>query len=1231
MKCPNCETQNPEGASFCFHCGSTLSLECSNCGTDLPAEAKFCFNCGQATSAAAKSQSSPDHIAAPAPSIAATPVADQSGDLLKRYIPQGLLAKLEAAQKSGLMEGERRIVTILFCDLKGSTSAAAGLDPEEWSEIMNGAFERMIEPIYRYEGTVARLMGDGLLAFFGAPITHEDDPQRAILAGLDVVQAMKSYDLDIKSRWGLALNVRVGINTGLVVVGAVGSDLRMEYTAMGDAINLAARMEQTAEPGTVQIAEATYKLIAPLFEFENLGGLEVRGKDVLQQAYRVLAPLEEPGSLRGIAGLQAPLIGRQDQVERLQAAVEELTQGAGQIVSLMGEAGLGKSRLVTELRRNTVGDPAFKGYWLEGRSFSYETKTPFAPFIDLFKDFFELETGNSDDEQILQISERIDELMSGQGQAAAPFFATMLGLELDADAAERVKYLPPPDLRGQIFGHILGLVEQIVSQRPLVMVLDDLHWADPTSLDLLQALLPLVNDAQLMIIAAFRPRQSELAWSFHETAGRDYHYRYRAITLSPLDQNQSRELVASLLEVEDLPLSVRQTILDKSEGNPFFVEEIIRSLIDRGLVVRKEGHWRTTEEILDIAIPDTLIGVITARLDKLDESIRQMAQSAAILGREFAVKTLADIAETPGSLDSTLIELQRREIIREKGRLPERTFIFKHALTQQAAYDSMLLSNRRALHSRAAEALLVRQPDQVAEIARHWLAARQPVQALPFLVTAGDQAARAYATAEAIDYYNQALALQSATSDLDAVRRAYEGLGDVLLFANRLEEARENFQAMLTLGEKMSDVTMQISAYNKLAATVGLKMGQFSLAEQYLALADNLAEESTETSGAAEAALIRCQMCTAQADFESVIKHMNQLVEIGQGVGSKEYIASGLEHVASSLLYLTRFEEAQDKADKALAAAREVGNREIEAIILTFTIPMLAIRNGDLTGAHAALAEGLRIAEKIGVLFAFIIGSWMEGEIAQWEGDYDRALSYGNQAVKLALPLENIMPFLLVPALGSLGSAYLHISDQFTEEIAKFHRHALRLLDSPGGSMTGATAWADLGHCAIQVGDFPLAEEVFEKGLNVPTMFMYLEKPRLLAGQALLALARGELAKASQHAESALALARQKNMQHILPLTYSTMGKVLTAQGKVEEALAAFEQAESAALKLGMRPAIWESQLAAAKLLEQEERSEEAQVKLTSARTTIAEIAGLLEDKTLREAYLSNTMAKIAA
>ena len=270
-------------------------------------------------------------------------------DRIQQYVPAELLAKLESARASGGMQGERRVVTMLFCDVQGSTAAAGNLDPEEWAEIMNGAFEHLIAPVYRYEGTLPRLMGDAILAFFGAPIGHEDDPQRAVLSGLDIIQGIRPYAEQVKSQWGLDFNVRVGINTGLVVVGEVGSDLRVEYTALGDAVNLAARMEQTAEPGTVQITDETHKLIAPLFDFEDLGGVEVKGKEKPVQCYRVLQSKAEPGQLRGIEGLEAPLIGRDLEMDRLRRATGELLQGRGQICSVMGEAGLGKSRLVAEL------------------------------------------------------------------------------------------------------------------------------------------------------------------------------------------------------------------------------------------------------------------------------------------------------------------------------------------------------------------------------------------------------------------------------------------------------------------------------------------------------------------------------------------------------------------------------------------------------------------------------------------------------------------------------------------------------------------------------------------------------------------------------------------------------------------------------------------------------------------------------------------------------------------
>src|SRR5215213_4025241 len=324
-------------------------MKCSSCQTINPNEAKFCMNCGASLAIVVGESKGQEK----------TPVLD-------KFIPRELMTKFEAARAQDAMMGERRVITMLFCDVKGSTAAAEKVDPEVWSEIMNGIFEYMIRPIYKYEGTVPRLMGDAILAFFGAPIAHEDDPQRAILAGLEIQEGIKEYVEEIHLKHGLEFGLRVGINTGLVVVGAIGSDLRMEYTAIGDAINLAARMEQTAAPGTVQISEETYKLVAPFFDFESLGEVEVKGKAAPIRTYRPLAFKKSPGRGRGLEGLTSPLVGRDTQLALLAQQMKQLQTGAGSFVAVIGEAGLGKSTLIAQLKKSHD-----EFIWLRGDALSY--------------------------------------------------------------------------------------------------------------------------------------------------------------------------------------------------------------------------------------------------------------------------------------------------------------------------------------------------------------------------------------------------------------------------------------------------------------------------------------------------------------------------------------------------------------------------------------------------------------------------------------------------------------------------------------------------------------------------------------------------------------------------------------------------------------------------------------------------------------------------------------------
>jgi tetratricopeptide (TPR) repeat protein len=1088
----------------------------------------------------------------------------------------------------------------------------------------------MIRPVYKYEGTVARLMGDAILAFFGAPIAHEDDPERAIRAALEIVDGIKPYRAAIKRDWGFDFDVRVGINTGLVVVGPVGSDLRMEYTALGDAINQAARMEQSATAGTVQIAEPTHKLVAALFDFESLGGIQVKGKDEPVLAYRVLRPKSQRGRTRGVEGLDSPLVGREAEMATLRSALVELGLGRGQIVSIMGEAGLGKSRLLAELRREspgTIGE-AEALQWLEARCLSYQTTTPYAPFVELFRNHFGLadEPANAD----LYVG-----LAAGVAQAApnhvddiAPYLATLLGLPLSGAAFDRVRYLAPPQMRARVQQALADYLECLCLGTPVVLVLDDLHWADPTSLNLLESLLPLVQRARLMVVAVLRPQRQEPAWHFHETAARDYAQRYQAQMLQPLDESDARQLVANLLHIEDLPEKVRQLILKKAEGNPFFVEEVIRSLLDSGLVVRDDGHWRATRAIENIAVPDTLAAVINARLDRLGDEARGVAQSAAVIGRQFSLDLLGAVHPPRQGLDEPLSTLQRRDLVREKTRLPERVYIFKHALTQETAYNSLLLKTRRELHLKIAGVLEQSAPEQVNDLAYHYLAARQPARALPFLIEAGDRAAKAYATPEAIGFYRQALDILHALDDLARVRHVYEGLGNALAFANRMPEAVETFRTMLAVAEKAGDVPMQVSALNKLTFIFAMRMGQFKEAEAYLSEADRRARQSQDKPGLSEMVTIQCIMCTFAGDFDGVVRHMDEMLAWGQELGVKEQVTLGLAHIAQSQAYMLQFEKAFENYEAGLRLCREIGDRQHEAEMLAFAGPICYLARGDIRSARRSAEDGLTIGMQIGDLHAPVTACRMLGYFAHQQGEYEHAIEYYQRYLDNGRAAQ--YPFSVAEALCLLGTAYLDISPALLERVLGFHGQALQVLEQPGAAMFGATAWGEIGFCLEAVGQLEKAGEYFQKGLTTPTVMINLERPRLLVGSGLLNLKLGNVDQAGQQVAEAKTFAVANAMRFIYPLVAYAEGCVAEARGDAAGALAALERAEQTALDMEMRPIIWQSRAKAARALAALGRVAEAEGKRAAAQMMVDEIGGLFARAELREKFLEQAGRAIA-
>jgi class 3 adenylate cyclase/tetratricopeptide (TPR) repeat protein len=1189
-----------------MECGNTLVLKCSNCEEELGEGAKFCMSCG--------------HKVAAAPAPAAAPARDR----LEQYIPPQLLKKLQSAQQSGGMQGERRVVTMLFCDVQGSTAAAEQLDPEDWAEIMNGAFEHLIAPVYRYEGTLARLMGDAVLAFFGAPIAHEDDPERAMLAGLAIVQEIEPYAKQILAKWNIELKVRVGINTGLVVVGEVGTDMRLEYTAMGDAVNLASRMESTAAPGTVQISESTHKRVAPLFELEALGPVEVKGKSEPVDTYRVVRPKAKPGRLRGIEGLDSPMVGRERELAALRGRVDALRRGAGQVTSIMAEAGLGKSRLAAELRKQLVAEGVFEELrWMEGRSMSYQTTTPYAPIVDMLKHVFQLpmEASSDDATRYAALETQVKQLGGEEAAEVTPFLASRLGIAIEGDAAEKVRYLDPPDLRRQTDRALVDFVEILSEHHPVVLTFEDLHWADPSTLELLPELMKLTERAAVMLVAILRPRPQDASWKFHEVGARDFAHRYLCVQLDPLTQESARDLVANLLRIEGLPESLRALILEKSEGNPFYVEEVIRTLIDSGSIVRDGEHWKATAEISNIRVPDTLAAVLTTRLDKLDDRAKQVAQTAAVIGRQFDFDTLASIYEPMSVVEDALSELQRRGIVRERSRRPTRTYTFKHVMTQEAAYNSLLMKTRREVHSKVANVIARIAPEHSGDIARHYIEAREPASALPHLVDAAESASRAYATQEALAHFEQALSIvqQAEHPDLGLGRRVYEGLGNAKQFVMDVEGTMATYESFQQFAKQHNDVSAEISALNKKAFVTTAFMGDVKTGESLLDQAKVLAEEIDCRQGMTEGCMIRCAVYTAQADFDSAYKYLDQGVALGDEMQAEEPMLYGRTHIANTMILMTEFERAWPKIQEAVEIATRLGNRKYLAELKTFSVPTYLFNVGKGEEGVKEMMEGIAIAEEIGAMVPLCVGTTMLGTMMAQCGQLDHAMALSRRGAEAANMTG--IPYLVSFSTAFLGTSYQHVSAQLHPKMIEAHEQALKFIEMPLGEVYAAMVYCELGHGALALNKPDRALELFELGMTTKSAPIRLCRPRLRVGAALAHLALGQAEKAAELAKEAHQFAEEGSITMWNGWLAWADAHVAKGLGKRDEAIALFNNAQDVLGQGGLMHYVWQSALEASQLHAEAGNTAESKAKLEDAQSVANSIIDGIQDPGLKELY----------
>ena len=772
MKCSKCQSENREGVKFCEDCGAKMEVKCPSCGAFIAMGKRFCGECGHDLRKPKE-----------APSV------DYSEP--QSYTPKHLADKILTTRSS--IEGERKLVTVFFADVANYTSVSEKLDPEEVHQIMDGVFKILMDEIHKYEGTINQFTGDGVMALFGAPVAHEDHAQRACYAALSIQNTLEAYGDKIEKDTRVEFKMRVGLNSGPVIVGAIGDDLRMDYTAVGDTTNLGSRMESMAKPGTILVSGNTHRLVRSFFEFESLGKVEVKGKKEPQDAFELIKAGEVATRIgASIAKGLTRFVGRKNSMAALLDAFDRVKSGSGQVVGLLGEAGVGKSRLLLEMRNML---PQGEYIYLEGRCLQYGGSMAYLPVLDILRSYFDIKEGDREflikkkmEEKVLDLDVKL--------KGVIPPFQSLLSLKVDDEDFSK---LEPKEKREKTFEAIRDILVRGSQERPLILTVEDIHWIDKTSEEFLNYMIGWLPNTPIMLLLLYRPEYT------HPWGSKSY---YTKVGLDQLGTTSSGELVKAILEEGDVAPELRQLILNRAAGNPLFMEEFTHTLLENGSIERKDEKYILRGKASDIQVPDTIQGIISARLDRLEDNLKRTMQVASVIGRDFAFRILQTITGMREELKSYLLNLQGLEFIYEKNLFPELEYIFKHALTQEVAYNSLLLKRRKEIHARIGRAIEELYAERLEEfyemLAYHYSKSDNLEKACRYSRLSGEKAEGNYSHREAFDFYEDAIDLLNKLPETAESKKEKLDVVGLIVTALALLGFPEESLGLLQEGERLS-------------------------------------------------------------------------------------------------------------------------------------------------------------------------------------------------------------------------------------------------------------------------------------------------------------------------------------------------------------------------------------------------------------------------------------------
>ena len=936
MQCARCHHDNAVGAKFCGECGARLEAGCAACGTPNPPGNKFCHECGVALGGAATGDSrfaSPD-----------------------AYTPSHLARKILTARAS--LPGERKKVTVLFADLKGSMELMADRDPEDARALLDDVIERLMEAVHRFEGTVNQVMGDGIMALFGAPVAHEDHAMRACYAALRMHRSVALYADDLRRRQGVDVQIRVGINSGDVVVRSIGSDLNVEYTAVGQTTHMAARMEQLARPGTTLISEATRRLADRYIEVTSHGPMPIKGLKLPVEVFELLGAT--PASrLQATTSALTRFLGREEELGHLDRLLDRAGAGHGQGVGVVGEAGIGKSRLMWEFTRSyrTQG-------WLllEAPSISYTKATPYAPITTMLQAYFQIEPTDEVAAIRNKVTTRTLELDAQMHWAVPPILA--LGDIPTEDPAWEA--LEPPERRRLIFAAVTRIVLREAEQRPVLVVVENLHWADSETVELVEALIDEIAEARVLLLASYRSEYRP-QWRERPHCGE--------VRLEPLSTGSAEALLEEVLGPTADLQPVARLLVERTAGNALFLEESVRTLIENEVLVGDHGAYRLAKPLASVQIPDRVQAVLAARIDRLPDDRKSFLQASSVIGKDLPFSLLQAVAVVPADqLMGNLADLEEAQFLRTTSLYPDLSYSFRHSLTHDVVYSSLLKEQRRSLHARIVDALEAlysdRRTEHVERLAHHALGAELWFEAVAYLQEAAAKATARSANREAVTFLEQALA---ALGHLAESRETFAQAIDVrldlrppLLQLGRLEDIHRLSEEAATMAAQIGDEARQARAYSYLINYYYLR-GEPTLALEYGERCLGIAEHLGDRVLVSIARRYMGHAFHALGQGRQAVSALHDCAEALAGNVERDPSANAITAYVSTCAWLAfaladlgEFDAAETWADRARTEAEARHHPYSEAIALTLAGQVSVLR-GQLERAVGPLARALSI------------------------------------------------------------------------------------------------------------------------------------------------------------------------------------------------------------------------------------------------------------------------------